>query len=105
MWGDEGRLPVGRATKKGRRGRKGLRIPARLTILALIRKWRRHMMSEHIEIRVHVPSDLGLTADQIAILKEKVSVEIVASTLPSHGLTPQAPQRIAIQMVDDDLRV
>ncbi|HXN47481.1 MAG TPA: hypothetical protein VN893_12620 [Bryobacteraceae bacterium] len=60
-------------------------------------------MSEHIEIRIHVPGDLGLTEEQIAILKEKVRVEIVASTVPTHGLTPQAPQRIAIQMIDDPL--
>jgi hypothetical protein len=55
-----------------------------------------------IEIRVRVPKDLGLTEQQIAALKEKVRVEIVATTLPARGLAAQIPQRIVLQLVDDN---
>jgi flagellar motor switch/type III secretory pathway protein FliN len=58
-------------------------------------------MPEPIEIRIRVPESLGLTAQQIADLKQKVRVEIVASTLPVQGLRVATPQQIVAQCVDD----
>ena len=60
------------------------------------------MAPDPIEIRIRVPKNLGLTDQQIADLKQKVRVEIVASTLPAQGLTARTAQQIVIQMVDDN---
>jgi hypothetical protein len=56
-----------------------------------------------IEVRIHVPDDIGLTPQQIADLKEKVRVEIVASTMPVYGLTVKTPQQIVALTVDGHL--
>jgi hypothetical protein len=58
------------------------------------------MAPDPIEIRIRVPNNLGLTDQQIADLKQKVRVEIVASTLPAQGLTASTPQQIVVQMVE-----
>ena len=52
--------------------------------------------NDKVEIRVQVPRSLGLTADQIRELKEKVRVEIVSTTI-----TGRMPQQVVAQMVDD----
>jgi hypothetical protein len=57
-------------------------------------------MPDPIEIRIRIPDNLGLTPQQIAGLKQKVRVEIVASTVPPHGFTTQAPQQLMIHMVE-----
>ncbi|MGB9455275.1 MAG: hypothetical protein WCB12_04490 [Bryobacteraceae bacterium] len=57
-------------------------------------------MPKRIEIRVHVPGDLGLTKTQMASLKKKLKVEIVASTLPVQGLIAQTQQQVVIRAVD-----
>jgi len=44
-----------------------------------------------------------LTPQQIADLKEKVRVEIVASTMPVYGLTVKTPQQIVALTVDGHL--
>lgn len=51
-------------------------------------------MPDPVEIRIHVPGDLGLTEEQITELKKKVRVDIVAS------VTPKTEQQIVIQIVD-----
>jgi hypothetical protein len=53
-----------------------------------------------IEVRLRVPDNLGLTEHQIAALKEKVRIEIVASTLPVHGLSMMTPQQVVITWVE-----
>jgi len=57
-------------------------------------------MPDQIEIRIRVPDNLGLTAQQIAELKQKVRVEIVTSTVPAHGIAMKTPHQIVIQMVN-----
>jgi hypothetical protein len=51
-------------------------------------------MPGQIEVRVHVPDNLGLTEQQLADLKQKVRVEIVAS------ITAKTEQQIVIEVVD-----
>jgi hypothetical protein len=58
------------------------------------------MPEQPIEIRIRIPNDLGLSPTQVADLKEKVRVEIVASTVPAHGFTVKTPQQVMIQLVD-----
>jgi hypothetical protein len=57
-------------------------------------------MPNPIEIRIRVPNNLGLTAQQIADLKRKVRVEIVASTMPPHGFSVLTPQQIVLQWIE-----
>ena len=57
-------------------------------------------MPEPIKIYIRVPENIGLTANQIAALKEKVRVEIVTSTLPVGGITVKNPQQVVIQIVN-----
>ena len=51
--------------------------------------------SDQLTIYVHVPDDAGLTDDQIAYLKESLTVEIVTTTLDS-----RSPKQIVIQLID-----
>jgi hypothetical protein len=60
-------------------------------------------MPQEIEIRIHIPDDLGLTPQQIAELKQRVRIEIVASTLPAHGFTMHAPLQCVIHPVNGNL--
>jgi len=83
----------------GRTLKKDLRISYSLIILGLISN-EEERMPEPIEVRIHVPDNLGLTEQQIAALKQKVRVEIVASTMPVRGLAVKTPQQIVIQMVE-----
>lgn len=57
-------------------------------------------MADQIEIHIHIPGDIGLTEEQIAALKGRLRVEIVASTLPLHGFMPQGLQQIVFKPVD-----
>jgi len=51
--------------------------------------------SDLLEIFVHIPDDLGLTADQVTALKQKVTVEFVGLTVGA-----ASPTQIVIQLVD-----
>ena len=51
--------------------------------------------SGQLTIRVCVPDDVGLTDDQIAYLKQSVTVEFVSTTFDS-----QTPKQVVVQLVD-----
>lgn len=51
-------------------------------------------MPDEVKISVHVPAHLGLTDEQIKLLKDKVRVDIVAS------VTPKTEHQIVIEVVD-----
>lgn len=50
---------------------------------------------DQLTIYVHVPDDAGLTDDQIAYLKQSVTVEFVSTTLNA-----KSPTHVVIQLVD-----